>query len=378
MKITKILILLICTFFVVIPDMASADQDGDYTYTMNDDVATITEYTGAGGAITIPSTLGGFPTMSIGDNAFDSSAGHLITSVVIPSSVTTIGKYVFHSCTSLASVTIPNSVTTIGNGAFDSCSSLNSVTIPNNITTIRKYTFYSCISLTSVSIPGSVTTIGNSTFEFCSSLTSVTIPSNVTTISDYAFAYCSSLTSINFLGHVAPTTVGLKWIAGTPAEIRGHAYNTSDFPASGGSWHGLTMGTVLGSGGGRENKPPRAGFTWAPSHPEPNQEVTFNASASNDPDGSITLYEWDWNNDGVYEESSFTPIATYSWSQAGSHPVTVRVTDNSSVTATVTKTVILESGNDNTENKGTPGFELVFVLYAIAVAILLWSKKRII
>jgi hypothetical protein len=376
--------LLMGTCFVVTPDLVSADQEGDYTYTVSGGVATITGYTGAGGAITIPSTLGGFPTVHIGDTAFDSYNGHLITSVLIPSSVTTIGKYVFHSCTSLTSVTIPNNVTTIGNGAFDFCSSLTSVTIPNSVTTIGKYTFYSCISLTSVTIPHNVTTIGNSAFEFCSFLTSVTIPGNVTTIWDYAFSYCSSLTSITFLGLVAPTTVGFNWILGTPVEIRGHVYAASDFPAPGDSWHGLTMGTVLSSGGGGENKPPLADFTWTPSNPEPNQEIVFDASASNDPDGSITLYEWDWNNDGMYEESSATPTATYSWSQAGNNAVTVRVTDNSSKTGTITKTVNLGSGNnntngnDNTDNKGTPGFELVFVIGAIAVSILLWKKKRIV
>lgn len=134
------------------------------------------------------------------------------------------------------------------------------------------------------------------------------------------------------------------------------------------------MGEYIGS----ENKPPVASFTWAPSNPTINQGITFDASASNDPDGSITKYEWNWNNDGTYEDSYPTPEATYSWAQAGSYPVTLRVTDNGGATTTKTLTVPVSSGGrgGGTDNKGTPGFELVFVIGAIAIAMFLWRKKR--
>ena len=122
--------------------------------------------------------------------------GSLVTDLVIPNSVTTIGSSAFSGCSSLTSVTIPNSVTTIGSSAFSGCRSLISLTIPNSVTSIGGSAFYECNSLTSVEIPNSVTSIGSSAFRSCSSLTSVTIGNSVTSIGGSAFRSCSSLTNI--------------------------------------------------------------------------------------------------------------------------------------------------------------------------------------
>jgi hypothetical protein len=420
----------------------SADLvDGDYTYTVSNGEATITKYTGPGGAIAVPSILGGYPTAIIGNNAFNACT--FLTSVTIPDNVTYVGQKAFKYCTSLTSITIPNNVTTIGDNAFYSCSSLTSAVIGNNVTSIGYSAFYYCSALTSVTIGNNVITIGNNAFEHCFVLTSVTIPDSVTTIGDYAFwscsalaslamgtnvttigdyafdgctsltsvtildnvttignsvfascsslnsvvigtkvktigdsafGSCSSLTSISFLGLAVPTTVGINWIKGTPAEIRGHAYADSQFPAPGSilDFHGLKMGTAISV----ENILPLAGFTWTPINFTLNQTVTFDASISNDPDGSLTLYEWDWNNDSVYEEYYATPIVTHSWTQAGNYPVTVRITDTDSETSTTTITVPVSSGSE-TNNKGTPGFELIIVIGAIALVLLLKRKSKI-
>jgi hypothetical protein len=72
----------------------------------------------------------------------------------------------------------------------------------------------------------------------------MTIGNSVTSIGSGAFYGCTSLTSITFLGLKAPTTVGTDWIdAGTG--IIGHAYASSNFPAPGSTFYGLTMGSNI-------------------------------------------------------------------------------------------------------------------------------------
>jgi len=119
-----------------------------------------------------------------------------IKDLVIPNSVTSIGKSVFEGCSGLTSITIPNSVTSIGIAAFANCSGLTSLTIPNSVTQIEGNAFYKCTALTSITIPNSVTSIGWNVFDGCSSLTSVTIDDGVGSIGHAAFQNCTALTSI--------------------------------------------------------------------------------------------------------------------------------------------------------------------------------------
>ncbi len=120
----------------------------------------------------------------------------LVTDLVIPNSVTFIGKYAFYGYSGLTSIAIPDSVTSIGGGAFYNCSSLSEITIPDSVTSIGVGAFSDCSSLTSITLPDSVTSIGDVAFSSCSSLTSITIPDSVTSIGDYAFYDCSSLTGV--------------------------------------------------------------------------------------------------------------------------------------------------------------------------------------
>ena len=129
-----------------------------------------------------------------------------MTSINIPSSVTSIGNSAFYGCSSLTSINIPNSVTSIENRVFEGCSALTSINIHSSVTSIGSFAFEGCSALTSINIPNSVTSIGPNAFKGCSALTSINIPSSVTSIRSNAFYGCSSLTSINIPNSV--TSIG--------------------------------------------------------------------------------------------------------------------------------------------------------------------------
>ena len=107
-----------------------------------------------------------------------------------------LGNYVFYDCSGLTSLTLPSSVTSIGWYAFYGCSGLTSLTLPSGVTSIGYEAFRGCSGLTSLTIPSSVTEIGDYAFKGCSGLTSLTLPSSVTLICWGAFEGCSGLTSI--------------------------------------------------------------------------------------------------------------------------------------------------------------------------------------
>lgn len=82
---------------------------------------------------------------------------------------------------------------------------------------------------------------------------------------------------------------------------------------------------------------PMADFTWTPSKPDIGTTVNFDASASYDPDqesgpptAHIVLYEWDFDEDGIYEYSDITPYASHVYTQYrfAAYTVKLRITDD--------------------------------------------------
>ena len=119
--------------------------------------------------------------------------GQLVTDLIIPENVTSVGDYAFYGCSGLTSVSIPSSVTSIGEDAFSGCSSLKEVEINTN--TIGTW-FKGLHSIQKITLGEQVTNIGNYAFQNCSGLTSINIPSNVTSIGSFAFSGCSKITEV--------------------------------------------------------------------------------------------------------------------------------------------------------------------------------------
>ena len=79
-----------------------------------------------------------------------------------------IGRYAFSGCSGLSSVTIPSSVTSIRESVFKGCSGLSSVTIPSSVTSIGESAFYDCSGLTSIYVYAEIVpTVGAQAFYNC-------------------------------------------------------------------------------------------------------------------------------------------------------------------------------------------------------------------
>jgi len=86
-----------------------------------------------------------------------------------------------------------------------------------------------------------------------------------------------------------------------------------------------------------DNTPPTASFAYSPTYPVDNDTVTFDASASYDPDGSITTYRWDFGDGNTTTVT--TPVIDHVYLMYGNYTVTVTVTDNDGLTDSETQIV---------------------------------------
>ena len=148
-------------------------------------------------SIEIPSNV-----TTLGDCVFQGCSG--LTSLTLPAGITEIGSYAFYHCSGLTSLTLPDGITEIGDDAFKGCSGLTSLTLPDGITEISNGAFSGCSGLTSLNLPAGITEIGFSAFSYCSGLTSLTLPAGITSIGDGAFYRCSGLTSIYVYAEKVP------------------------------------------------------------------------------------------------------------------------------------------------------------------------------
>ena len=104
-------------------------------------------------------------------------------------------------------------------------------------------------------------------------------------------------------------------------------------------------GTDIGAWQSPPNDPPMADAN-GPYSGYVGTSITFDASASNDPDGAIVLYEWDWDDDGIYDDSTTDPTIAHTWYESHTGTVGLRVIDDGGLTATATTTVEVISAHD--------------------------------
>ena len=195
----------------------AAETAGSLTYEKYDDHVEITGSDYKATSIEIPETISGLPVTAIGDYAFNGSS---ISSITIPGSVKTIGKYAFSMSANLKSVTIPDSVEFIDLRAFDLCKQLSEVNLPDKMIEMSAKVFDSTPWMDAqrqksdlviingnlidganakgdIVVPDDVKYVSAGAFERNEDITSVVFPSSVTKINDNVFFYCSNLRSVD-------------------------------------------------------------------------------------------------------------------------------------------------------------------------------------
>lgn len=163
--------------------------------------------------IIIPSTYEGLPVKSIADYSFKDFT--LLTSIVIPNSVTSVGYAAFSGCSGLTSITLPfvgAQAEVIGDDtqyplgyifgteSFRGGESTDQDVYFSGFTTTGRtvVTYYLPASLKQIRVTGRIISYG--AFSSCKRLTSVTIEKSVKSIGDYAFYNCSQLNSVFYTG----------------------------------------------------------------------------------------------------------------------------------------------------------------------------------
>lgn len=98
-----------------------------------------------------------------------------------------------------------------------------------------------------------------------------------------------------------------------------------------------TEGAHSASGAASSNRQPVANLEAFPGNGAAPLSVRLDASASSDPDGSISNYDWDFTDDGIWDLATDTfPEAVYVFPAKGVYTARVRVTDNNGATAETT------------------------------------------
>ena len=262
-------------FKTIITDEKEYNAEDGFEFVFDNEAKTaeLINYKGSENDVIIPKNVKyngeTYRVTSLGDMCFWGKSRYL-TSIYIPSSVTSLGDGCFQHCTSLTSINIPNSVKNINQECFWNCSSLMSIYIPSSVESLGGDCFADCSSLKSIYIsysvrdirersgigvncpsleriivsnrnpnydsrdncnaiiqtefhtmiigckntviPSSVTTLGGWCFEKCTALTSIDIPSSVTCLQTQCFLGCTYLTSIDIPSSV--TRLGYRCFEG--------------------------------------------------------------------------------------------------------------------------------------------------------------------
>lgn len=166
------------------------------------------------------------------------------TKVVFPNATkeankatTVIEANVFGQDKWLQSLVIGTSVKSIGSQAFVGCDNLSEVEYLYGLTHVSEQAFINCSGLTEVILPESLTEIGHGAFEHCTNLKTLRLPNSLKTIKQEAFAHTGLTTvvipasveniEINAFGHITGLTD--VYVLGENTKCANQAFQPTDY-----------------------------------------------------------------------------------------------------------------------------------------------------
>jgi hypothetical protein len=166
------------------------DSTDAYSYDEVDGKLRILNRNGDSEIFVIPSMIDGKEVTQIVGRAF---AMEDMKAVVIPETVTRIGKEAFLGCIELETVYVRGeALTEVGEKAFTICNKLSNIYLPDSITTIEPAAFSGCGGLEKINIPSSLSVLQGSVFAL-SGLEKIELPIGMTEIQGASLAGCPSL-----------------------------------------------------------------------------------------------------------------------------------------------------------------------------------------
>lgn len=156
--------------FTFAPNLHAQLIEGPWSYTVNVySEATIIGYNGPAGPVVIPAAVnnGSTTVRAVGngtDPIFQQPLASFVTTVTIPSSVSSISGKAFMNCSGILGVNIGRGVVWIGTSAFEGCTKLADVNFPPKLFYVGDYAFLNCTNLVSVTLPAKLSNIGTEAF----------------------------------------------------------------------------------------------------------------------------------------------------------------------------------------------------------------------
>ena len=175
----------------------NADNVFKYSPAADGETAVITGIKDKSEEIRIPTYIGGYRVVAIGDGAFGNLSSESVSKVVVPDGVTAIGKEAFANSPDVE-IVIEGTVSQLGERAFFGCTGLKAIKLGGGIETVTAEAFVGS-GLESIALPESVRVVDENAFSECAALKALFIYSSIEAINDMAFQD-TGVTAIFFYG----------------------------------------------------------------------------------------------------------------------------------------------------------------------------------